>query len=152
MTNDISAAKFAEAFNYFYFIFVPSDKTDADAYRESIIEFTSAIDNDKCGEYMLKRVKQEFSPAGYKEGTYLLIPITGRLTVTHIPDGNRDRSRELCASGVICTEYGIIKGAQKNGTAKWSVVSAGEANKVSGSTTPYLRMRTISEDTNTCKY
>ena len=152
MTNDISAAKFAEVFNYFYFIFVPSDKTDADAYRESIIEFTSAIDTDKCGEYMLKRVKQEFSPAGYKEGNYLLIPITGRPTVAHIPDGNRFRDREWCASGVICTEHGIIKGTQKNGTVNWSVVSAGEANKVSGSTTPYLKMSVIFEDTNTCKY
>lgn len=150
MTNDISAAKFAEAFNYFYLIFVPSDKTDADAYRESIVEFNSAL--SACGKHMLKRVKQELSPVNSKSGTYLLIPLVGRIGAKRMPNSNSFSRPEMCASGVICTEHGVVKGVQENGEVKWSVVSAGEANKVSGSSTPYLKMISISEDNNTCKY
>lgn len=150
MTNNISAEKFVESFNYFYLIFVPSDKTDADAYVETIIEFNSALSS--CGKHMLKRVKQEMSPIDSKSGTYLLIPLVGRIISKHMPNSNSFRNPELCASGIICTEHGIIKGVQESRKVKWSVVSAGEANKVSGSTTPYMKMISITEDTNECKY
>jgi hypothetical protein len=147
MTNNISAEKFVESFNYFYLIFVPSDKTDADAYVETIIEFNSAL--SVCGTHMLKRLYQELP--GCKNGTYLLIPMVGRLTARPVPN-SRFRNPEMCASGTICTERGILKGVQENRKVKWSVVSAGEANKVSGNTTPYLRIMSIAEDTNACKY
>ena len=149
MTNNISAEKFVESFNYFYLIFVPSDKTDADAYVETIIEFNSAL--SVCGAHMLKRLRHELSDTIYKNGTYLLIPMVGRLTARPVPN-SRFRNPEMCASGTICTERGILKGVQENRKVKWSVVSAGEANKVSGSTTPYLKMISITEDTNECKY
>lgn len=147
MTNNISAEKFVESFNYFYLIFVPSDKTDADAYVETIIEFNSAL--SICGTHMLKRLLREL--AEYKNGTYLLIPMVGRLTARSVPNSHY-RNPELCASGTIFTESGIIKGVQESKKVKWSVVSAGEANKVSGSTTPYLKIMSIAEDTNECKY
>lgn len=148
MTNNISAEKFVESFNYFYLIFVPSDKTDADAYVETIIEFNSAL--SVCGTHMLKRLHQELP--GCKNGAYLLIPMVGRLAARPVPNPRQFRNPELCASGTIYTEGGIIKGVQENRKVKWSVVSAGEANKVSGSTTPYLRIMSIAEDTNECKY
>jgi hypothetical protein len=147
MTNNISAEKFVESFNYFYLIFVPSDKTDADAYVETIIEFNSAL--SICGAHMLKRLHQELP--GFKNGAYLLIPMVGRLTARPVPNSHF-RNPEMCASGTICTESGIIKGVQESKKVKWSVVSAGEANKVSGSTTPYLKIMSIAEDTNECKY
>lgn len=150
MTNNISAEKFVESFNYFYLIFVPSNKSDADAYVENIIEFNSALSS--CGKHMLKRVQQELSAVDSKAGTYLLIPLVGRIIARRMPNSNSFRNPEMCASGVICTEHGIIKGAQEGRKVKWSVVSAGEASKVSGSTTPYLRMVAISEDINECKY
>lgn len=150
MTNNISAEKFVEAFNYFYLIFVPSDKSDADAYVENIIEFNSAL--SACGAHMLKQFKQALSATDNKNGTYILIPMVGRLVVSTVPNSNRFRNPEMCASGVICTEHGIIKGEQEGRKVKWSVVSAGEANKVSGSTTPHLKMISIAEDTNECKY
>jgi hypothetical protein len=128
---------------------VPSNKADADAYKENIVEFNSALSS--CGKHMLKRVKQELSPSD-KPGTYLLIPIVGRIIAKHMPNSNSFRCPEMCASGVICTEYGIVKGVQEDKKVKWSVVSAGEANKVSGSATPYLKMISIAEDTNECKY
>lgn len=150
MTNNISAEKFVESFNYFYLIFVPSNKSDADAYVENIIEFNSALSS--CGKHMLKRVQQELSVVDSKAGTYLLIPLVGRIIARRMPNSNSFRNPEMCASGVICTEHGIIKGAQEGRKVKWSVVSAGEANKVSGSATPYLRMIAIAEDINECKY
>jgi hypothetical protein len=150
MTNNISAEKFVESFNYFYLIFVPSNKADADAYVENIVEFNTALSS--CGKHMLKRVQQELSVVDNKSGTYLLIPMVGRIIAKHMPNSNSFRYPEMCASGVICTEHGIVKGAQEGRKIKWSVVSAGEANKVSGSTTPYLRMISIAEDTNECKY
>ena len=150
MTNNISAEKFVESFNYFYLLFVPSNKSDADAYVENIIEFNSALSS--CGKHMLKRVQQELSVVDSKAGTYLLIPLVGRIIARRMPNSNSFRNPEMCASGVICTEHGIIKGAQEGRKVKWSVVSAGEANKVSGSTTPYLRMVAIAEDINECKY
>ena len=151
MTNNISAEKFAESFNYFYLIFVPSDKADADAYVETIVEFNSAFFS--CGTHMLKRLRQELPDIANKNGTYLLIPMVGRLTTRPVPNPGRFfRNPEMCASGVICTEHGIVKGTQEGRKIKWSVVSAGEANKVSGNTTPYLRMISIAEDTNECKY
>ena len=152
MTNNISAEKFVESFNYFYLIFVPSNKADADAYVETIIEFNSALVS--CGKHMLKRFIQELSATTNvsKNGTYLLIPLVGRIIAKHMPNSNSFRNPEMCASGVICTEHGIVKGVQEDRKVKWSVVSAGEANKVSGSTTPYLKMLSIAEDTNECKY
>ena len=150
MTNKISAAKFIESFNYFYLIFVPSNKSDADAYVENIVEFNSAL--SICGAHMIKRFRQELSSTDNKNGTYLLIPLVGRIAVKHMPNSNSFRYPEMCASGVVCTEHGIVKGVQEGRNVKWSVVSAGEANKVSGSTTPYLKMISIAEDTNECKY
>lgn len=152
MTNNISAEKFVESFNYFYLIFVPSNKADADAYAENIVEFNSAL--SICGTHMLKRFIQELSATTNvnKNGTYLLIPLVGRIIAKHMPNSNSFRNPELCASGTIYTESGIIKGVQENRKVKWSVVSAGEANKVSGSTTPYLKIVSIVEDTNECKY
>ena len=150
MTNNISAETFVESFNYFYLIFVPSNKADADAYVETIIEFNSAL--SICGTHMLKRLRHELAEVT-KNGTYLLIPMVGRLTARPVPNPGRFfRNPEMCASGTICTERGIIKGVQESRKVKWSVVSAGEANKVSGSTTPYLRIMSIAEDTNECKY
>lgn len=149
MTNNISAEKFVEAFNYFYLIFVPSNKADADAYIENIVEINSALSS--CGKHMLKRVRQELSPVD-KPGTYLLIPMVGKIIAKHVPNSNSFRNPEMCASGVIYTEHGIIKGVREAKKVTWSVVSAGEANKVSGSTTPYLKMISITEDTNECKY
>ena len=150
MTNNISAEKFVESFNYFYLIFVPSNKADADAYVETIVEFNTALSS--CGKHMLKRVQQELSVVDNKSGTYLLIPMVGRFIAKHMPNSNSFRYPEMCASGVICTEHGIVKGAQEGRKVKWSVVSAGEATKVSGSATPYLKIMSIAEDTNECKY
>ena len=150
MTNNISAEKFVESFNYFYLIFVPSNKADTDAYVENIVEFNSAL--SVCGTHMLKRFRQELSSTDNKNGTYLLIPLVGRIAAKHMPNSNSFRNPEMCASGTICTEHGIIKGVQEGRKVKWSVVSAGEANKVSGSTTPHLKMISIAEDTNECKY
>ena len=150
MTNNISAEKFVESFNYFYLIFVPSNKADADAYVENIVEFNTALSSR--GKHMLKRVQQELSVVDNKSGTYLLIPLVGKIIAKLTPNSNSFRNPEMCASGVICTEHGIVKGAKEDRKVKWSVVSAGEANKVSGSTTPYLKMLSITEDNNECKY
>jgi len=150
MTNNISAEKFVESFNYFYLIFVPSNKADAGAYVENIIEFNTALSSR--GKHMLKRVQQKLSVVDDKSGTYLLIPLVGRIIAKHMPHSNNFRNTELCASGTICTESGIIKGVQESRKVKWSVVSAGEADKVSGSTTPYLKMISITEANDECKY
>ena len=150
MTNNISAEKFVESFNYFYLIFVPSNKADADAYVENIVEFNTALSSR--GKHMLKRVQQELSVVDNKSGTYLLIPLVGRIIAKHTPNSSSFRNPEMCASGTICTEHGIVKGAKEGKKVKWSVVSAGEANTVSGSTTPYLKMISITEGNNECKY
>lgn len=152
MTSNNTIAKFVKTFNHFYLIFVPEDKTNPDAYKESIVEFTYALSTDAA--CATDDINAKFAAeTGFTKGTYLLIPLVGRMYVNRMHSNGTWRNSQLCGAGVISTESGILKGTQDSrGVIKWHLVDAGEANKVSGSETPFLPIITISEDSSKCKY
>lgn len=150
MTNNDTIAEFVKTFNHFYLIFVPEDKTNPDAYKESIVEFTYALSTDAA--CAIDDINNEFaSETKRAKGTYLLIPLVGRMYINRMHSTRR--STQLCGAGIISTDRGILKGTQDSrGSIKWQLVDAGEANKVSGSETPFLPIITIFEDSSKCKY
>lgn len=152
MTNNTTITEFVKSFNYFYLIFVPSDKANSEAYKESIVELTYALSAD--ADSTVKDINDKLATeTGVVEGTYLLIPLVGRMYINRMHSHGSWRTAQLCGAGVISTEYGILKGIQEwRGKIEWSLVDAGEANKVSGSETPFLPIITIAEDSSKCKY
>ena len=152
MTSNNTIAEFVKTFNHFYLIFVPEDKTNPDAYKESIVEFTYALSTDAA--CAVDDINAKFaSETGLSKGTYLLIPLVGRMYINRMHSNGTWRNAQLCGAGIISTESGILKGTQDSrGAIKWQLVDAGEANKVSGSETPFLPIITISEDSSKCKY